>query len=144
MRHRKIAALDNKPPTPLTYSLFDLIVEFIVTNMRKSLSLDLYLLALGIIKRLLCYQKKSKIRLDYIWKDLWTALIVLLKFLQNHESELIKKCDIFVLAFSVVNIFNLFITFGDTFLPSPQKYDELYYEIIRMHLIFDNLYSMGK
>jgi len=44
----------------------------------------------------------------------------------------------------VVNIFNLFITYGDTFLPNPNSYDELYYEIIRMHQVFDNLYSMGK
>ena len=44
----------------------------------------------------------------------------------------------------MVNIFNLFITYGDTFLPSPTSYDELYYEIIRVHQIFDNLYSMGE
>jgi len=29
-------------------------------------------------------------------------------------------------------------------LPSPTSYDELYYEIIRVHQIFDNLYSMGE
>ena len=43
-----------------------------------------------------------------------------------------------------MSIFNLFITYGDTFLPSPTCYDELYYEIIRVHQIFDNLYSMGE
>lgn len=44
----------------------------------------------------------------------------------------------------VVNLFNMFITYGDTFLPTPSSYDELYYEIIRMHQNFDNLYSMGE
>ena len=44
----------------------------------------------------------------------------------------------------VVNVFNLFVTYGDTFLPNPTSYDELYYEIIRMHQIFDNIYSMGE
>ena len=29
-------------------------------------------------------------------------------------------------------------------MPSPTCYDELYYEIIRVHQIFDNLYSMGE
>lgn len=38
----------------------------------------------------------------------------------------------------------MFITYGDTFLPTPSSYDELYYEIIRMHQNFDNLYSMGE
>ena len=41
-------------------------------------------------------------------------------------------------------MFNMFITYGDTFLPNPNSYDELYYELIRMHQVFDNLYSMGK
>ena len=47
-------------------------------------------------------------------------------------------------AFQIVNVFNLFITYGDTFLPNPNSYDELYYEIIRMHQSFGNLYSMGE
>lgn len=37
----------------------------------------------------------------------------------------------------------MFITYGDTFLPSSNSYDELYYEIVRMHQVFDNLYCMG-
>lgn len=49
-----------------------------------------------------------------------------------------------LLLFQIVNLFNMFITYGDTFLPTPSSYDELYYEIIRMHQSFDNLYSMGK
>ena len=44
----------------------------------------------------------------------------------------------------MVNIFNLFITYGDTFLPNANSYDELYYEIIRVHQVFDNLYSMSE
>lgn len=67
-----------------------------------------------------------------------------LKFLLSNETVLTKTSDIFSLASQVVNIFNLFITYGDTFLPSPTSYDELYYEIIRVHQIFDNLYSMGE
>lgn len=43
----------------------------------------------------------------------------------------------------VVNLFNMFITYGDTFLPTSNSYDELYYEIVRMHQVFDNLYCMG-
>lgn len=41
----------------------------------------------------------------------------------------------------VLTLFNLFITFGDTFLPSPLIYDFLYYEIIRQSDVFDNLHS---
>ena len=51
--------------------------------------------------------------------------------------------DLFVFV-QIVNLFNLFITYGDTFLPSPTSYDELYYEMIRMHHVFESLYAMGK
>ena len=43
----------------------------------------------------------------------------------------------------VVKIFNLFITYGDTFLPNPSTYDELYYELIRMQKVFEDVHAMG-
>lgn len=61
-----------------------------------------------------------------------------------------SRCVLFVcegtnvrLLLQVVNLFNMFITYGDTFLPTSNSYDELYYEIVRMHQVFDNLYCMG-
>uniref|UniRef100_A0A2K5R9Q5 Armadillo like helical domain containing 3 n=1 Tax=Cebus imitator TaxID=2715852 RepID=A0A2K5R9Q5_CEBIM len=69
-------------------------------------------------------------------------LMVEFIFLMSNETVLLAKHNIFTLALMIVNLFNMFITYGDTFLPTPSSYDELYYEIIRMHQSFDNLYSM--
>uniref|UniRef100_A0A665V5M5 Armadillo-like helical domain-containing protein n=1 Tax=Echeneis naucrates TaxID=173247 RepID=A0A665V5M5_ECHNA len=120
----------------------DLMVEFIVTHMMKDFPMDLYLRCVQIIHKLLCYQKKCRIRLHYTWRELWSALINLLKFLLSNETTLLAKHNIFHLALLVVNLFNMFITYGDTFLPTSNSYDELYYEIVRMHQVFDNLYCM--
>ncbi|QQP35612.1 Uncharacterized protein FKW44_023886 [Caligus rogercresseyi] len=49
--------------------------------------------------------------------------------------------DLYGLAHQGITIFNLFITFGDTFLPCPSTYDELYYEITRRSEIFSRLYQ---
>lgn len=140
--HRKVD-LEAPVSRPLACVLLDLMVEFCVTHMMKQFPNDLYRRCVGIIHKCLCYQKRCRIRLQYCWKNLWTALMNLLKFIISHETVLIPKYNVFDLAIQIVNIFNLFITYGDTFLPSPTSYDELYYEIIRVHQIFDNLYSLA-
>uniref|UniRef100_A0A672FFH8 Armadillo-like helical domain-containing protein n=1 Tax=Salarias fasciatus TaxID=181472 RepID=A0A672FFH8_SALFA len=142
MRHRKKAVDKNIPSRPLVCAVLDLMVEFIVTHMMKDFPMDLYLRCVQIIHKLLCYQKKCRIRLHYTWRELWSALINLLKFLLSNETSLLAKHNIFHLSLLVVNLFNMFITYGDTFLPTSNSYDELYYEIVRMHQVFDNLYCM--
>ncbi|CAB3976815.1 Hypothetical predicted protein [Paramuricea clavata] len=143
MHHRSGYADPTTPSRPLACALLDLMVEFIVGHMTKNLQTDLYSKAFGVIHRTLCYQKRCRVRLSYSWNNLWTALMNFLKFILTNETNLLPKVNIFHLASKVVSIFNLFITYGDTFLPSPTCYDELYYEIIRVHQIFDNLYSMA-
>uniref|UniRef100_A0A8C1DV39 Armadillo like helical domain containing 3 n=2 Tax=Cyprinus carpio TaxID=7962 RepID=A0A8C1DV39_CYPCA len=133
MRHRKKAVDKSIPSRPLVCAVLDLMVEFIFPfNLR----------CVQIIHKLICYQKKCRVRIHYTWRELWSALINLLKFLLSNETSLLSKHNIFQLALQVVNLFNMFITYGDTFLPTPSSYDELYYEIIRMHQVFDNLYCM--
>ncbi|XP_028033635.1 armadillo-like helical domain-containing protein 3 [Bombyx mandarina] len=142
MRHRKIV-LEEPPSQPLASTLIDLLVEFIMCHLLKKFPGELYSLCVGVLLRLLSYQKRCKVRLARDWRPLWAALIALLKFLVTNETALLKRHNIFIMAQQVVNIFNLFITLGDTFLPTPASYDQLYYELIRMHQVFDNLFYMA-
>ena len=51
--------------------------------------------------RLLAYQKRSRVRLSYAWKELWSALIALAKFVASNESSLVKKMNIFAIGHQV-------------------------------------------
>lgn len=144
MRHRKLPAEKSNKPQPLAATLMDLLIEFIVSHLMKKFPMESYLLAIGIIHRLLCYQKRCRMRLSYPWKDLWSALIGLLKFLVYQEQNLVKKYNIFHLAVQVVNLFNIFITYGDTFLATTTSYDSLYYELNREEKVFSEIHAMGK
>ena len=68
------------------------------------------------------------------------ANVFLFKFITNNERQLQNQgCEVdhlIVLARQAVNIFNIFITFGDAFLGSPEQYDRLYYELIRLYAGF--------
>ena len=47
------------------------------------------------------------------------------------KDDWFRKPETIELAMSITTILNLFITYGDTFLPSGNDYDYLYYELIR-------------
>ncbi|VDP38745.1 unnamed protein product [Schistosoma mattheei] len=82
-----------------------------------------------------------KIRLEFDWKSLWTVILSLLKFVLNLDCNNLQLLDALKLMEKSLQIFNLFILHGDKFLQSPDVYDNLYYELIRMHLLVENLYE---
>lgn len=98
---------------------------------------ELYSTCLQVLHRLVCFQKKMHMRISYPWKTLWGTLMT---FLTNFCAAILARKvipadslydDVLPVIHHVLILFNIGITFGDSFLPSPSDYDELYYEIIR-------------
>ncbi|CAF0844248.1 unnamed protein product [Brachionus calyciflorus] len=143
LRHRKINPDKVPISRQLACSMLDLIIEFIQSHLMKNFPFELYMKAIGVVHRLMCYQKKYRIRLDYNWQNLWNSLISIIKFVNSYESMFISKGhNIFLLYSKIIVIFNIFITYGDTFLPNAESYDYLYYDVMRMRQVFDNLLSL--
>lgn len=135
---RKINLLENENKNPFFIQLENVLELFNVYFHFKNVLEQDYLIHgdhYGMVGRIILF---------VIWECFCLALISLLKFLQNCESQLTKHRDLFQLASKVINIFNLFITFGDTFLRTPEAYDEVFYETVRCYHIFDNLFAFGK
>lgn len=82
-----------------------------MSHLMKKLPTELYQLSIGIVHRLICYEKKSNVRISYAWKELWEALIMVLKFLFVNESYFSKKRIIFslILQVSISNIYKLIL-----------------------------------
>nr|ALS04509.1 UPF0668 protein C10orf76-like protein [Acartia pacifica] len=143
MRHRKVGIEPEAHGRPLVCGLIDLMVEFIRSHLMKRLPHQLHLFAIGCIHKVLAYQRRCRVRISYNWRELWSALIVLVKFIVTNESHFVKKLNVFTICLQISTVFNIFITYGDTFLPSAASYDELYYELVRCQDVFDNLYTMS-
>lgn len=73
MRHRKRSVEKNVPSKPLAVSLLDLTVEFLCSHMMRNFPFELYSISIGIIQRILSYQKRTRTRLSYSWKPLWNG-----------------------------------------------------------------------
>ena len=142
MRHRP-SSLDTIKSGPLVVGLLELCIEFLFGHLKKDLQMDLYSHCLGVIHRVLCYQKRTQTRLNYQWQGLWAALAGLVKFLMKNTGKL-EPAKSFVIADQAVNICNFLMYYGDTLLVNLGCYDQMFYELIREQKTYDSLYDLAK
>ena len=151
------------PNKPLAYWILNLCLEFMLSNLsRQNFPIEIYSRVLNVIHRLLVQMKKYEVRLTMLFPQLWHSLIILLKFIKNNHGHLtgsgsadnqtntaagtnpnIKQVlcskNLLLVMKQALDIFNIFITFGDTFLQSAEQYDSLFYELIRLEDVFVSL-----
>nr|CDS22542.1 Domain of unknown function DUF1741 [Echinococcus granulosus] len=140
LRHRKsgIALLDRSSNNTMAAVLLDLLVEFFCTHLMKSFPFEIHGQCLNICYHLLSHQKEHGLRLNYDWRQLWKALFDLMRYVIKPDGPCVCG-ETFTTLLKIVGIFNFFITFGDCFLPDPNTYDDLYYELIRMKDVVERL-----
>ncbi|KAF2072371.1 hypothetical protein CYY_006317 [Polysphondylium violaceum] len=124
---------------PLSFHVVDILSQFIKCNLKGKQSMDTHQMSVDCIQRVLSYKKKTQSRLPHKWADLWSSLFALLQVLPTIQDKSFLNQSIQV-GVATVNIFNLFINYGDSFLPTPNDYDDLFYEIIRSGNVVDNFY----
>lgn len=142
-RQRRPALPLVRESRPLASTFLDIVTAFIMHNLsKKAFHVDLYLYALGIIQQLISFQIKSRIRLAYHYTETWKSLISLLKYVTANIDDLKFINGITSVLERTINIFNLAVTFGDTFLEDPRSLDDVFYEIVRNQEVFAMVGSM--
>lgn len=72
----------------------------------------------------------NKVRLLYHWSELWRTLLSFVRFLTTYPSDLVQNPKIHRLVSSVTDLLTFCIACGDSFLPTPDAYDDLFYKIV--------------
>ncbi|KAI9369245.1 hypothetical protein BJX61DRAFT_549738 [Aspergillus egyptiacus] len=129
----------------LATAIFDILIDAISHNLRRRLDVQLYSHAIAILLRILTYLSMNRIRLPYHWSELWRNLLSLMRFLTNYASDLLNSPYITTLTTSLVDLIAFCISAGDTFLPDPASYDDLFYKIVETGPIiskFRDVYSL--
>ncbi|WEW60833.1 hypothetical protein PRK78_006321 [Emydomyces testavorans] len=110
--------------------IFDIMIDTVSHNLRKSLDIYLYSHVLSITLRLLTYLSSNKTRLQYHWSELWRSLLTLTRFLTTYSADLSSNPNIHVLTTDLINLLAFCISAGDAFLPDPTSYDDLFYKVV--------------
>lgn len=87
----------------------------------------------------------NKIRLAYHWSELWRTLLSLMRFLTTYASDLSSNPHINTLTTTLVDLVAFCVSTGDTFLPDPTSYDDLFYKLVETGPIitrFRDVYSL--
>jgi len=131
----------------LAASILDSMIDGINHNLRRRLDVDLYNLFIGIILRLISYLSRSRTRLQYHWSELFRSLLTLVRFLATYSSDLIHLAHIEHLLDTLVNLIALSLSAGESFLPTPAAYDDLFYKLVETGEIltkFSDAYGLSK
>jgi hypothetical protein len=115
---------------PLAAAVMDAMVDALNHNLRRRLDVGLYTLCVGILLRVIGYLSRSRTRMQYHWAELFRALLSLVRFLTTYAADLKGLPHIDTLLDHVVNLLALGLSAGETFLPTPAAYDDLFYKVV--------------
>lgn len=118
-------------PRPAATAILDILVDTINHNLRRQLDLSLYISTIGLIHRLLSYLTFTRTRFSYHWSLLWQTLLSFLRFLTTYAPSLaVQDPEWPLLINPLIASLALAVTSGESFLPDPAAYDDLFYKLV--------------
>jgi hypothetical protein len=125
--HLPLVTTDRIPAS----ATLDICTDTISHNLRRRLDVRLFSLAIGLILRIVSYLGRNKIRLQHHWSYLWGALMSFVKFLTQYSTDLAHQVHLRdEVCLPLTNVIAYCLSTGDSFLPDPGSYDDLFYKLI--------------
>ena len=111
--------------------MLDICTDTISHNLRRRLDVQLYGLAVGTTLRIVSYLGRSKTRLNHHWSYVWGALLSFVKFLAQYSADLTHQYQVKEdVCLPLTNLIAYCLSAGDSFLPDPGSYDDLFYKLV--------------
>ncbi|KAJ7751293.1 hypothetical protein DFH07DRAFT_745670 [Mycena maculata] len=134
------------PPArrPPLCALLDCCVLWLRHNLHKRLEVQSYTVCIWVCYRVIWFLFKARIRLEYTWQELWSALIGLLSFLSSKLDSLVTTGGVEQLARATILLLDLCLAKCEIFLPTPQSIHQFVYELVRSSPILDGQLSLLK
>ena len=111
--------------------MLDICTDTISHNLRRRLDVHLFSLALGLILRVVSHLGRNKVRLVHHWSYVWGTLLSLIKFLTQYSADLSHMSQLKEeVCLTLADTIAYCLSAGDSFLPDPGSYDDLFYKLI--------------
>lgn len=114
----------------LVEGILDSLIGALSHNMKRTLDVPMYSLAMGTILRIISQLKRLRIRLRYHWSELWKSIFSFLRFMLSSSRYLLSLEGVFELVDDTIRILVLAFSAGESFLSGASDYDDLFYKLV--------------
>ncbi|KAF8528087.1 hypothetical protein BU17DRAFT_38749 [Hysterangium stoloniferum] len=127
---------------PPVCAVLDCCVLWLRHNLHKRLEVLSYLMCIRIVNRILRHLSVEKLRIEYLWEELWRSLILVLEFSANQIGSLKSIAKVDELVQEVIFLLDYVVRSSERFLPSPQSLHQLVYELVRARTTFTKQHEL--
>ncbi|KAF5368476.1 hypothetical protein D9758_002263 [Tetrapyrgos nigripes] len=120
-----------RPGRPPICAMLDCCVLWLRHNLHRRLEVNSYGHCIWICHRLIWYLSKTQARLEYEWKEFWSALLGLLSFFATKFDSLYTTGGVENLIRETIVLLELCLAESSNFLPTPHALHEFVYELVR-------------
>lgn len=112
-------------------TILDICADILTHNLRKRLDVSLYGLVIGIMLRAIMHFSNSELRISYHWSSAWTALLSVVRFLSQYDTDLrsIPRIREEVCT-PLASLLAFCLSRADHFLPDSKSYDDFLYKVV--------------